>query len=175
MIEIVAVVVGAVLGYGAGWVQQRTDRSRRRKGLASAMLLELRRVERTLREISSSDHALLASIVFPLSAHKRAMEELDLFEPPTTAALFDFLGCVADVEHGMALFASGALSRTPQRDWEQQSRAAFAANRVDAVKAALFAEGGRIAPERDISRETTHFPDPPRLDPPGFPQPIRPA
>src|SRR5258705_9632838 len=53
--ELFAVIVGAVLGYGAGWAQQRLDRRRRRIGLASAMLLELRRVERNLREIAASD------------------------------------------------------------------------------------------------------------------------
>lgn len=36
MIELIAVVVGVVLGYGAGWIQQRLDRRRRRSGLASA-------------------------------------------------------------------------------------------------------------------------------------------
>lgn len=175
MIEIIAVVVGAVLGYGAGWIPQRLDRRQRRIGLASAMLLELRRVERNLREIAGSERAALASVDFPLDAHKQAMAQLDLFKPTTTAAIFDFLSTVADVEHGMQLMASGQVQRDQQRTWEQRTRATFAANRVDAVKAALLNEGARIAPERDIARELTNYPQLPALNPPSFHQPIRPA
>jgi hypothetical protein len=168
--ELVAVVVGVVLGYGAGWIQQRLDRGRRRSGLASAMLLELRRVERNLREIAGSERAAHASVSFPLDAHRQAMMELDLFKPATTAAIFDFLSTIADVEHGIHLIANGQVDRSDQRTWEQRARATFAANRIDAVKAMLHQEGGRIAPGRDIARELATFPQLPPLDPPSFPQ-----
>jgi len=173
MTEIIAVVVGAILGYAASWMQQGFDRRRRRKGFATAMLLELRRVERNLREIAQSPQAAHASVEFPLLAHRQATSQLDAFSPNTAGALFDFLSCVADVEHGMSLFASGRVQRTPDRAWEQQCRAAFAANRVDALKAALIDEGGTIVSERDIARELTQRDQAPRLDPPSFPQPIR--
>lgn len=175
MTEIIAVVVGAMLGYGAGWLQERVDRRRRRKGLATAMLLELRRTERHLREIAESEGAANASVVFALTVHRQATTELDLFQPATTAAIFDFISCVADVEHGMELFRSGQAQRTAPRAWEQRVRAAFAANRVDAVKAALLDEGGRVVVERDISRELVRYPAEPRLDPPSFAQPVRPT
>jgi phytoene/squalene synthetase len=173
--ELIAVVVGAVLGYGAGWVQQRLDRRRRRSGFASAMLLELRRVERNLREIAGSERAADASVRFPLDVHRQAMAELDLFKPLTIAAIFDFLSTIADVEHGMHLIANGRADRGENRTWEQRTRATFAANRIDAVKALLQEEGGRIAPGRDITRERANFPQLPPLDPPSFPQPFRPT
>ena len=68
MTEIIAVMIGAILGYGAGWLQQRDQRARRRKGLASMMLLELRRAERSLREIAVSGPASQARAHLPLGA-----------------------------------------------------------------------------------------------------------
>jgi hypothetical protein len=173
--ELIGVVVGAVLGYGAGWIQQRLDRRRRRVGLASAMLLELRVVERNLREIVASERAAYASVEFPLDAHKQAVAELDLFGTAANAAIFDFLTTVADVQHGMHLMSSGQVERSENRTWEQRVRATFAANRIGAVKRSLFDEGGRILPGRDITQELANFPKLPPLESPSFDQPIRPT
>jgi hypothetical protein len=171
MIEIVAVVVGALLGYGTGWFQQSRDRAQRRIGLATAMLLELRRAERNLREIAMSEHAALARVRLPLDAHRQALGELLLFSPSTAAALFDFLSMITDLELGQSLLETGQLKPSENSKWLHQCRAAYAANRVDALKAALLSEGGRVQPERDIERELRTFPNPPQLEPPSFPQP----
>lgn len=173
MTEILAVIVGAILGYGAGWVQARVDRRRRRIALASAMLLEARRTERNLREIATSERAALASAELPLGAHRRASQEADLFRSTTSAAIFDFMTAVDDVQHGMTLLASGQAQATEQRTWEQRARATFAANRVNAVKEALLAEGGKVERERNLGLELTYYPQLPTLEPSAFPQPSR--
>lgn len=171
--EIIAVVVGAALGYGAGWLQQRLDRRRLRVRLACAMLLELRRVERNLRDMAESERAAHASVDFPLQAHRDAMSRLDLFKPATVAAIFDLLSNVADIQHGMQLIATGQVQPTDNRAWEQRARAIFAANRVEALRVALGSEGGRIVADRDIAQELVTFPELPQLNRPSFEQPIR--
>jgi hypothetical protein len=137
------------------------------------MLLELRRVEFSLRQIAVSGNASRARAELPLNAHRQAMLQVDLFRSATSAAVFDFLSCVADVEHGIDLIATGHVQPSEERDWEMRCRATFAANRVDAVKAALLDEGGQSVTQRDISRERVDYPDDPRLEPPSFHQPNR--
>ena len=105
MSDVILLVLGAALGYGAGWLQQTLDRVRRRRSVATALAAEFVRLEQTIQYVRSTWRGGEAVVAFPSPMFDRVPELVDLFRPLTVARLMDFVGHQAELRRQLAYYA----------------------------------------------------------------------
>jgi hypothetical protein len=166
-------VVGALiallsvwLGARLGGARERRDRTRARRALASAMLLELRRVDAVLRRVVALDTpAAFPSLDHPIM--EAALRDLTLFDGDTAARIAQFHGALRGIQHEIADYRDNPLrwaGRLGELNQLIKARAAAACRAVPDLLKALERAGGSRPPhlgEPAASTERAELPPPP--------------
>lgn len=166
-------VVGALLALLSVWLgarlagaRERRDRTRARHALASAMLLELRRVDAVLRRVVALDTpSSFPSLDHPIM--EGALRDLTLFDAETAARIAQFHGALRGIQHEIADYRDNPLrwaGRLGELNQLIRGRAAAACRAVPELLKALERSGGSRPPhlgEPAAATERAELPPPP--------------
>lgn len=166
--------LGAVLALFAVWVgarlsgaRTRADRRRARRTLATAMLLELRRIDAVLRRVVTLETAGS----FPPLEHpimEAALRDLTLFQTVTAARIAQFHSALRSIQHEIGDYRDNPLrwaGRLTELNQLIKGRSATACRAVPDLVKALEQEGGKPPPPLQES------PSPSTANPSGLPPP----
>jgi hypothetical protein len=166
--------LGAVLALFAVWVgarlssaRARAEHRRARRTLATAMLLELRRIDAVLRRVV----ALETAGSFPPLEHpimEAALRDLTLFQTATAARIAQFHSALRSIQHEIGDYRDNPLrwaGRLTELNQLIKGRSATACRAVPELVKALEDEGGKPPPPLPES------PSPSTANPSGLPPP----
>lgn len=149
------VALGVLLALLSAWLGariaragERRERTRSRRALASAMLLELRRIDAVLRRVVALD----TPSSFPSLDHpiiEGALRDLTLFNAETAARIAQFHGALRGIQHEIADYRDNPLrwaGRLGELNQLIRSRAAAACRAVPQLLKALERSGGSRPP-----------------------------
>ncbi|MBX3027334.1 hypothetical protein KF840_20745 [bacterium] len=149
------VVLGVLLALLSAWLGarlaragERRERQRARRALASAMLLELRRIDAVLRRVVALD----TPTSFPSLDHpiiEGALRDLTLFNAETAARIAQFHGALRGIQHEVADYRDNPLrwaGRLGELNQIIRSRAAAACRAVPELLKSLERSGGARPP-----------------------------
>ena len=124
----------------------------RRSSLATALLVDLRTVETTLRQMFRAKHPSGAGSIIPALFLERVEHEIVIFSAKTITKVFgvytstrDFFALLGD-----ATTAADDKFKPAQIDYALRCKAAFALQALPDAVAALVAEGGVMPEERRV-------------------------
>jgi hypothetical protein len=168
--------LGAVLALFAAWVgarlssaRTRAERRRARRTLATAMLLELRRIDAVLRRVV----ALETAGSFPPLEHpimEAALRDLTLFQTATAARIAQFHSALRSIQHEIGDYRDNPLrwaGRLTELNQLIKARSATACRAVPELVKALEDEGGKPPPPLPESPSPSTA-NPSALPPPPF-------
>ena len=170
LIALLATALGARIAGG----RERLGRRRARRTLATAMLLELRRIDAVLRRVVGLDNpASFPSLDPPIM--EAALRDLTLFQTPTAARIAQFHGALRGIQHEIGDYRDNPLrwaGRLSELNQLIKNRAAAACRAVPDLIKALEKEGGTPPPHIHEAAprapmETRDLPPPPFGDPEG--------
>lgn len=152
---LVPVALGGLLALLSAWLGarlaragERRERRRARRALASAMLLELRRIDAVLRRVIALD----TPSSFPSLDHpiiEGALRDLTLFNAETAARIAQFHGALRGIQHEIADYRDNPLrwaGRLGELNQLIKSRAAAACRAVPELLKALERSGATRPP-----------------------------
>lgn len=167
-------LLGSLLTLAAVWVGARVaggrDRAARRRGRAtqaSAMLLELRRLDAVLRRMIALDNpSSFPSLDHPIM--EAALRDLTMFAPQTAARVAQFHSALRGIQHEIGDYRDNPLrwaGRLAELNQLIKTRAAAACRAVPELMKALEKEGGTPPPHvgepAPASRDASQLPPPP--------------
>lgn len=138
-------LLGAALGYWAGWLQEYREDKKRRHSVATALLAELRPLERMLRVRAKHTKAAESTVQISMPVFDRFESDLPLFDASTTHVLLELRGYVRDIENSADLLAGDRSAVNEKAHHYMRLKATGAANLLPKVARALESAGG-IAP-----------------------------
>src|ERR1700682_2184392 len=92
-------LISAGLGYWAGFLKKRQEDKKRRHSVATALLAELRPLERMLRTRAEHTRAAESTVQISMPVFDRFEPDLLLFDPLMTQVLLELRGYVRDIEN----------------------------------------------------------------------------
>lgn len=141
-------LLSAWLGARLARAGERRERGRARRALASAMLLELRRLDAVLRRVVALDTpSSFPSLDHPIM--EGALRDLTLFNAETAARIAQFHGALRGIQHEIADYRDNPLrwaGRLGELNQLIKSRAAAACRAVPELLKALERSGGARPP-----------------------------
>ena len=135
-------LLGAALGYGFGYWQKHQEEKRRRRGIATALLAELRPLERMLRVRAEHTKAAESTVQIRMDVFDGFESDLPFFDPTTTHALLELRGYVRDIEHTADTIATGRGKADEKANHYMRLKASAAANCIPKAVELLEAAGG---------------------------------
>jgi hypothetical protein len=160
-------IVSVAFGYWAGGLRRAQDDRKRRKAVATALLFELRLLERMLRTRAEHTAAAESTVQISMPVYDQFAGELLLFSPDAVHTLMELREFVRDIELSANLFTGKPGVIGEKAHEYMRSKAAMAANRIPGAKEALEAAGGR--PPVDWEVEHVQVGTKIALDQPAFP------
>ena len=168
-------VAGGLLALLATWLgahiaggRERRQRGRSRRSLATAMLLELRRIDAVLRRVVGLDSpASFPSLDHPIM--EGALRDLTLFDSEAAARIAQFHGALRGIQHEISDYRDNPLrwaGRLGELNQLIKSRAAATCRATPELVKALERAGG--APPPALGEPAAASSDPSRLPPPPF-------
>jgi hypothetical protein len=161
-------LLGAWLGARIAGTGERRARTRARRSLASAVLLELRRLDAVLRRVVALDNpAAFPSLEHPIM--EGALRDLTLFDTETAARVAQFHGALRGIQHEIGDYRDNPLrwaGRLGELNQLVKSRAAAACRAVPELAKALERCGATPPPA--LHEPAASGGDPARLPPPPF-------
>jgi hypothetical protein len=144
-VAVTGALVGGLVAYAGGWLQDVLHRVRRRRSLASAMLIELDSLGGHLIEIETAQSP--SGRVRPLSLpiHDALLTEILLFRPHTVATLLRCFGYAKELSSRLERLQSRVIEPGPTWDHELKRLAGVLKQESGEAKKALYQEGGRLA------------------------------
>ena len=147
---VLTLILGALIGFSLTGLQQMLDRRRRRKSLASALLIELRSLEHIITLRYEDEDAAGSRGTIPTTVFDQFSSDLLLFRHDHLYRLLHFYGFASDIrkhlETARARLANGEELEKTTHD-RVRLKAYFALATIGRAKEALEAEGG-VLPER---------------------------
>jgi hypothetical protein len=165
-----ATLLSATLGYWSGYLKKRMDDRARRRGVATALLAELRILERMLRTRAEHAKAADSTVTIAMPVYDRFESDVLLFPIETTQLLLELRAFVRDIELIAALRKDGEQSDRRAHHYVRL-KASGAANLIPRIKRVLEAAGG-VAPA-DPPIESYDIDELPPLMAPAFPNAAR--
>ncbi len=146
MTQLVYLVAGAVLGYCSGWLRSFVDDRRKRRAVATALLVEQQRVADTLLYLRDRWRGGRAVAAFPSTMHDRFAADVALFDAATVAAVLEFAGLIAEVRRGIEHVANSTVDEEKKRHVaDVKSLCDDAIARAGAERESLLGAGGVLA------------------------------
>jgi hypothetical protein len=124
--QLLILVLGAILGYCSGWLKSAIDERRRRRAVATALLVESFRIDHMLDYLVSRWRGGKAVSDFATPMHDRFTSDVQLFDPLSVARVLDFTGHMAELRHQLQYF--NTATNTEQRARLPTEIREFAAN-----------------------------------------------
>lgn len=115
MTQLVYLVAGAILGYCSGWLRSFVDERRKRRAVATALLVEQQRVAQTLLYLRDRWRGGKAVAAFPSTMHDRFAADVALFDATTVARVLEFSGLIAEVRRGIEHVANSTNDEEKKR------------------------------------------------------------
>ena len=141
-------LLATLLGARIAGARERLERRRARRTLATAMLLELRRVDAVLRRVVALDNpASFPSLDHPIM--EAALRDLTLFQTATAARIAQFHSALRGIQHEIGDYRDNPLrwaGRLGELNQLIKTRAAAACRAVPQLMKALETEGGTAPP-----------------------------
>jgi hypothetical protein len=129
------------------------EHSKRRAALATALLIDLRTLESTLRQFYKVEHPTKARGIAPTLFFDRVEHELVIFGPDTVSKVLAVYTSARDffrlLEDGKQAMEKEQLSG--DLDWAVRCKAGFALQNLRPAAEALIQEGGVFPPERRVA------------------------
>jgi len=160
-------LVSVGLGLWAGFFKKAQEDKVRRASIATALLAELRPLERMLRVRAAHVRAAESTVVIGMPVYDRFESDILLFPAETAHLLLELRSFVRDIENTAEYFAGGKNVPDQKAHHYMRSKAAFAANLVPRIKRVLQEAGG-LSPA-DPPVEVYESGELPALLPPAFP------
>jgi hypothetical protein len=135
-------LLGAGLGYWAGWLQKRREDKTRRQNVATALLAELRPLERMLRTRAEHTKAAESTVRISMPVFDHFASDLILFDPTASHALLELRGYIRDIENTADLFAGERGTADERANHYMRLKAIAAANLIPKVRKLLEVAGG---------------------------------
>lgn len=148
-------LLGAALGYWAGWLQKRREDKKRRQNVATALLAELRPLERMLRTRAGHTKAAESTVQINMPVFDHFASDLILFDSSATHALLELRGYIRDIENTADLFAGERGTADKRANHYMQLKAIAAANLIPKVAQLLEAAGGIAPPDPKVDTYPT--------------------
>ena len=164
--KILLAVIAAALGYGGGHLRKKADDKTRRKGVATALLAELRPLERMLRARVAHTRAADSTVTISMPVYDHFENDVLLFPAETARLLIELRSFIRDLELTAALRKDGEPSDARAHHYVQL-KATAAANIIPRVKRSLEEAGG--VPPADPPIETFTVGELPSLIAPAYP------
>jgi hypothetical protein len=144
-VAVTGALVGGIVAYAGGWLQEVLNRVRRRRSLATAMLIELNSLGGHLVEIETAQSP--SGRVRPLSLpiHDALLTEILLFRPHTVATLLSCFRYAKDLSSRLERLQSRVVEPGPTWDHELKRLAGVLKQEAGEAKKMLYQEGGRLA------------------------------
>jgi hypothetical protein len=160
------VLLSAALGFAAGRVGTWRDRRKRRLEVATALLIELRWLERILRKLARHKQAA-SSTVRPLTdVQDRFQADLVLFKPQTLRTLLELRGLIRDIEVSRDTLQGSLDTLDDKAHHFFRVKASFAAQLIPKLKGMLEREGATVPSDSPVV--VLRYPQLPELPPPAF-------
>jgi hypothetical protein len=181
MSELVATIVGAVIGALAVYVldlrkmrqerrmnaqEEERDRRRRRQAIATALLIDMRTLEFTLRRLYKDQTPGKWRGESPAVLSKTLLSEIIHFTPDTVYRVTEFFGLVRDT-YGLIEVARGKEKVEDRLHHAIRCKAGFALQAMPPAKDALIGEGGMLPEPKAV--EVVYAPDLPKIPDRCFP------
>ncbi|MEO8605319.1 MAG: hypothetical protein ABI629_22305 [bacterium] len=172
---VLPLIAGGLLALLATWLgariaggRDRRERHRARRSLATAMLLELRRIDAVLRRVVGLDNpASFPSLDHPIM--EAALRDLTLFDTEAAARIAQFHGALRGIQHEIGDYRDNPLrwaGRLGELNQLIKSRAAATCRAVPELVKALERAGG--APPPPLGEPASSGADSAGLPPPPF-------
>ena len=136
--------LGAFAAYGFNEVKKYLEDRRRRKLVATALLFELRPLERMLRKRAVHTRAASSSVRISMPVHDRFEAELLLFPAQSLQVLLSLRAWVRDMEHAFATFHEPNATIDDRANQYMRGRAIGAANLIPVAVDVLKKCGGQL-------------------------------
>jgi hypothetical protein len=168
--DLLLLLLGAFLGFALTGLQAYLDRRRRRKSLATALLIELRWLEYSFRNWYKDEQIGNWPGTVPMDVYDRFSSELLLLRSDRFYAVQAFYSLVEDLRRlrtGISEKRGQGKEVTKEDHHIIRVKCAYALELMAAARRALEAEGGRMPTTRPT--KVVHFPELPPLPPELFP------
>jgi len=136
---------GALLGYFIGNRHEGEDRKRRARQIATGLLIELRCVEPTIREMYLEEEPVAFDWYLPLPLFDQLLADFRVFKPDTLRLALSFHGLILEIKSRLELAARNERSDADDNHFVR-AKAAFALERMRPLVVALKGEGGVLPP-----------------------------
>jgi hypothetical protein len=143
-VAVTGAVVGGIVAYAGGWLQDVLHRIRRRRSLATALLIELDWLSDHLIEIESAGSPSGRVRPLALRFHDAFLGEILLFGPLTVASLLRCLGYANELASRIDRLQTRVVDPGPTWDHELKRLASVLKQELVETKKRLFKEGGRL-------------------------------
>jgi hypothetical protein len=174
--QLLALLVGALLGFGTSTLRDVLDRRRRRRATATAMLLEIEALEPNFRRMAADEDAGTSSFPLWYETIARTTDAAALFKPRTVHSLLLLKYRLDEVRDDMAQHQRGQDADkqvddrvAKNRTWARRSSSAVLVDLCMQARRALRREGGTLPAATD--EVEWHEPDLPQVSPPD-PRPL---
>lgn len=157
-------LVSAAFGYWAGDLRKAKEDRKRRTSLATALLFELRPLERMLRVRAVHTRAAESTVTISMPVYDRFEGDLLLLPPAVAHTLLELRSFVRDIELSAANAASGRYPVDESAHRYMRLKATLAANAVPKARVALESVGGQPPVDWEVeslpARETLELAEP---------------
>jgi hypothetical protein len=166
-------LVSAAFGYWTGGLRRAQENRKRRKAVATALLFELRPLERMLRTRAQHSHAAESTVTISMPVYDTLVGEILLFSPDSVHALLELRAYVRDIELSASMFTGKPQTIGNKAHAYVRAKAAMAANVIPKAKALLESEGGQppvdweveqLLPGTELELGEPAFPNAARLE-----------
>ena len=142
-VAVLGAVVGGIVAYAGGWLQDVLHRVRKRRSIATDLLIEMDWLEERLNEIEAASAPSGRARPLALHFHNAFLPEILLFRPKTVASLLRYVGYANELGSRLERLQSRAVEPGPTWDHELKRLAAILKEQTAGATEALVGEGGK--------------------------------
>jgi hypothetical protein len=153
LLGLVPAILSAILAYQVGRRHAKEDRRQRARELATALLVELRYVEKSFRDMYHQESPLSFYWYVPLPWFDKLFPDARYFSAETTQAAYEFYGLVLELQARRDAAAKMTEVR-PEDHYAYRVKAAFTVERLACLVDALTREGGTLPPLVGVKQVT---------------------
>jgi len=143
-------LVAAVLGYWAGGLRKAQDDKKRLTAFATAVLFELRPLERMLRTRAVHSRAAESTVTISMPVYDRLQGEVLLLSTAVAQNILELRSYVRDIELTAANVASGKHPVIEETHAYVRLKATLAANLILRVREGLEGVGGKAPVDWEV-------------------------
>jgi hypothetical protein len=138
-------MLGGALTLAGTVIVEYVTKAHRRKSTATALLIELRAVERALRSLYANETAATVTGYIPIPLHDSLRNELLVLRPSAVRATIDFWSSIQSIRTLFADVRDGRV-KEDEANFFMRRLAGFALIKMNRARKELEREGGTVPP-----------------------------